>query len=264
LTNRIDIKFEMLANAGRIALVPFITVGYPDIDTSEKLSSVLLESGADILELGIPFSDPLAEGKTIQKTSFHAIQQGVTIFRSLELLKKLRVRNSNEPIIFMGYLNPFLNYGLDKFSIDAATAGLDGVIVPDLPAEESGTFAKLLEKNGLYLIPLIAPTSSDRRIEQACANAGGFIYCVSLTGVTGARTELKSEVEDFVERVRNYTDLPLVVGFGVSTGEHIKTLSKFADGAVVGSALLDAIGTAPQGYAVDSAQKFINSLTTYL
>ena len=122
----------------------------------------------------------------------------------------------------------------------------------------------MLEKNGLYLIPLIAPTSSDRRIEQACANAGGFIYCVSLTGVTGARTELKLEVEDFIERVRNYTDLPLVVGFGVSTGEHIKTLSKFADGAVVGSALLDAIGTAPHGDAVDSAQKFINDLTKYL
>lgn len=264
MTNRIDMKFEVLTQAGRIALVPFITVGYPDIDTSEELASVLLESGADILELGIPFSDPLAEGKTIQKTSFHAIQQGVTISRSLELLKKLRVHNSNEPLVFMGYLNPFLSYGLDKFARDAAKAGLDGVIVPDLPSEESGIFSKLLEKNGLYLIPLIAPTSSDRRIEQACANAGGFIYCVSLTGVTGARTELKLEVEDFVERVRNYTDLPLVVGFGVSTGEHIKTLSKFADGAVVGSALLDAIGTAPHGDAVDSAQKFINGLTKYL
>ncbi len=264
MPNRIDTKFEMLVQAGRIALVPFITVGYPDIDTSEELSLVLLESGADILELGIPFSDPLAEGKTIQSTSFHAIQQGVTVSQSLELLEKLRVHKPNDPLVFMGYLNPFLSYGLDKFSCDAAKAGLDGVIVPDLPPEESETFAKLLEKNGLYLIPLIAPTSSDDRIEQACANAGGFIYCVSLTGVTGARTELKLEVEDFVERVRNYTDLPLVVGFGVSTGEHVKTLSKFADGAVIGSALLDAIGTSPDGHAVESARKFVEDLTKYL
>lgn len=260
MPNRIDTTLASAKAAGRGALAPFITVGYPDIPTSTDIAEAVLESGADMLELGIPFSDPLAEGTTIQKSSFHALQQGVTMNASLDVLRDLRQRGIESPLIFMGYVNPFLAYGIERFARDAASAGLDGVILPDLPAEESAPFADILEENGLYLIPLLAPTSSDSRIERACSRARGFIYCVSLTGVTGVRSELRQGVEAMVERVRRFTDLPLLVGFGISRREHVQSVSRFADGALVGSALVHAIGNAPEGGAVEAARELVKSL----
>ena len=260
LPNRIDTTLANLRAAGRSALGPYITVGYPDVPTSTDIAEAVLESGADMLELGIPFSDPLAEGLTIQKSSFHALQQGVTMNASLDVLRDLRQRGVDSPLIFMGYINPFLAYGMERFASDAATAGLDGVILPDLPAEESTLFADILEDSGIYLVPLLAPTSSDSRIERACRRAKGFIYCVSLTGVTGARSELRQGVEDMVGRVRQFTDLPLMVGFGISRREHVESVSRFADGAMVGSALIDAIGKAPEGGAVDAARELVKAL----
>ena len=259
MPNRIDTTLASAKAAGRSALAPFVTIGYPDIDTSADIAEAVLESGADMLELGIPFSDPLAEGPTIQRSSFHALQQGVTLNASLDVLRDLRQRGVESPLIFMGYVNPFLSYGMERFARDAA-AGLDGVILPDLPAEEAAPFADILEDNGVYLIPLLAPTSSDRRIERACSRARGFIYCVSLTGVTGARSELTQGVEAMVERVRRFTDLPLLVGFGISRREHVQSVSRFADGALVGSALVDAIGNAPEGGAVKAARELVKSL----
>jgi tryptophan synthase alpha chain len=260
LPNRIDTTLANAREAGRSALGPYITVGYPDVPTSTDIAEAVLESGADMLELGIPFSDPLAEGPTIQKSSFHALQQGVTMNASLDVLRDLRQRGVDSPLIFMGYINPFLAYGMERFARDAAAAGLDGVILPDLPAEESTLFADILEENGIYLVPLLAPTSSDTRIERACSRARGFIYCVSLTGVTGARSELRQGIEDMVGRVRQFTDLPLMVGFGISRREHVESVSRFADGVMVGSALIDAIGNAPEGGAVEAARELVKAL----
>ena len=262
MVNRIDKKLRALKDSGQTALVPFVTIGFPDISTSEALAEVIMDAGADMLELGIPFSDPLADGPTIQRTSFQALRQGVNLGTSLEVLRRLRTRGVEAPLIFMGYFNPFLRYGLERFVEDAAEAGLDGIIVPDLPTEEAGYFNELCAARGIHLIPLLAPTSSDQRIALACKEARGFIYCVSLTGVTGARRELASGISDLVSRIRRQTDLPVLVGFGVSRREHVETIGRFADGAVVASALLDAIDKAPKEHVLQTAREFIAELRT--
>ena len=260
MQNRIDTKLRALRDSGQTALVPFITIGFPDVSTSEALAEVILDSGADMLELGIPFSDPLADGTTIQRTSFQALRQGVNLGTSLEVLRRLRSRGVEAPLIFMGYFNPFLRYGLERFVQDAAEEGLDGIIVPDLPPEEAGYFNELCGAHGIHLIPLLAPTSTDQRIALACEAARGFIYCVSLTGVTGARRELASGISDLVSRIRRQTQLPVLVGFGVSRWEHVKAIGQFADGAVVASALLDAVDKAPVGQVLQTAREFIDEL----
>lgn len=262
MANRIDRKLEGLKEAGRTALALFMTVGYPDVETSEALAEVIVKSGADILELGIPFSDPLAEGVTIQKTSFRALEHGVNLDTSLELVRRLRSKGVEAPLIFMGYYNSFLRYGVDAFIGAARDAGLDGVIVVDLPTEESGPFKELCDDAGIYLIPLLAPTSTDQRIARACKDANGFIYCVSLTGVTGARNVLAGDLPEFVRRIRLHTDLPVLMGFGISSREHVEAVGRFADGVVVGSALLDAIAAAPPGKVLEAAGDFVRRLST--
>ena len=258
--NRIDTRLLALKREGVTAVVPFVTIGFPDVKTSEELSQAILDSGGDMLELGIPFSDPLADGPTIQKTSFRALQQGVNVRVSLDMVTRLRARGVQAPLIFMGYFNPFLRYGVERFAQDAAGAGLDGVIVPDLPVEEAGPFKRLCEDQGVYLIPLLAPTSTDQRIEQACKGARGFIYCVSLTGVTGARGALASGLQALVGRIRRHTRLPVLVGFGVSRAEHVAAIGRFADGAVVASALLDAIDRSPKEQVLETAREFVRGL----
>ena len=260
MSNRIDERLRGLKRAGRTALVPFVTIGFPDVSTSERLARVILDSGGDMLELGIPFSDPLAEGPTIQKTSFQALEQGVNVSTALDVARRLRQSGVEAPLILLGYFNPYLRYGLELLAEDAAAAGLDGMIVPDLPPEESGEFKALCDRSGLHLIPLLAPTSTDARIEMACQGAGGFIYCVSLTGVTGARRDLASDLPQLVARIRRRTDLPVLVGFGVSTREHVNAIGRYADGAVVGSALLDAVASVPKEEALERAREFIIGL----
>ena len=262
MANRIDTRFRALKEEGRTALVPFVTVGFPDVETSQALAEVIVESGGDLLELGIPFSDPLAEGLTVQKTSFRALEHGVNLDTSLEVVRHLRDKGVEAPLIFMGYYNPFLRYGVDAFVREAHDAGLDGVIVADLPTEESGPFKKLCDGAGIYLIPLLAPTSTDQRIARACKDANGFIYCVSLTGVTGARNALAGDLPELVRRIRLHTDLPVLMGFGISSREHVEAVGRFADGAVVGSALLDAIGAAPPGKVLEAASDFVRGLST--
>ena len=262
--NRIDSSLREARRAGRIALAPFLTIGYPDLPTSEALVEAIVGAGADMLELGVPFSDPLAEGPTVQKTSFRALENDVSLSTSIEALTRLRGRGVEAPLIFMGYYNPILSYGVESFVADASGAGLDGVIVADLPTEEAGDLKRLCEGSGIYLIPLLAPTSTDRRIAQACEDANGFIYCVSVTGVTGARTDLSAGLPDLVRRIRRHTDLPVLVGFGISTREHVETVGGYADGAVVGSALLDAIDRAPEGEAVRAGADFTRRLATPL
>jgi tryptophan synthase alpha chain len=260
MANRIDTTMQRLKEEGQTALVPFITVGFPDLDTSESLAQTILESGADMLELGIPFSDPLAEGPTIQMTSYRALENGVNLGTCLETLRNLRKKGVDAPLIFMGYYNPYLRYGIERFLQEAEDSGLDGVIVPDLPTEESAEFREACSSHGIHVIPLLAPTSPDARIAEACKGAGGFIYCVSLTGVTGARQSLSSGLSDLVGRIRQHTDLPVIVGFGISQKEHIQEIGKFADGAVVGSALLDAIDKSPPNATLDTARNFVRGL----
>ena len=260
MTNRIDTTLAALRAEGKAALVPFVTVGYPDMPTSEAMAVAILESGADMLELGIPFSDPLADGPTIQMTSFRALENGATLRGALDSLRGLRTKGITAPLIFMGYLNPFLSYGMEKFAKEASDAGMDGIIIPDLPPEEAPPYQTILQSHGIHLIPLLAPTSTEARIEQACKQAKGFIYCVSVTGVTGARSELSGGVEGLARRIREHSDLPILVGFGVSRQEHVENIARFADGAVVASAMLDSVSRVPTEDAAEEAARFVRQL----
>lgn len=260
MTNRIDATLAALRAEGKSALAPFVTLGYPDMATSEDMAESILESGADMLELGIPFSDPLADGPTVQMTSFRALENGTTLQMALDSLRTLRAKGITSPLIFMGYLNPFLHYGMEEFARDASDAGIDGIIIPDLPPEEAPPYQAILESQGIYLIPLLAPTSTEARIEQACKQARGFIYCVSVTGVTGARSELSGGVEGLARRIREHSDLPILVGFGVSTQKHVENIARFADGAIVASAMLDSVSKVPTEDAAETAARFIRGL----
>lgn len=261
MENRIDLKLLEVKSENRPALVPYLTVGYPSIKLSAEIALKTLVSGADMLELGIPFSDPIADGPTIQKTGFKALENGVSLSVCMDVLTKVREENNDSPIIFMGYFNPFLQYGLERFMGDASDRGLDGLIIPDLPMEESVVISEQCRKNGIHHIPLLAPTSTKERIKSSCEQAGGFIYCVSLTGVTGARDGLSKGVENLVERIRIHTNLPVLVGFGVSQKKDVEMISKFADGAVVGSAFLDHIANSTEGSEISSAGEFIEGIS---
>ncbi len=260
MSNRIDVKLAETRAAGAPAIAPFLTVGFPDVETSARIGTAALEAGADLLELGIPFSDPLAEGPTIQKSSFHALRQGVNFGVCLQAMRQIRRRNDNAPLLFMGYYNPLLRYGLESAAADAAEAGCDGLIVADLPVEESGPLAEQCVRRGLHLVPMLAPTSADERISQACEHAGGFIYCVSVAGVTGARDSVHGNVRDLVARIRRHTSLPVLVGFGISRPEHVAEVAAFADGVAVGSALIDTIESAGKDEAVEAVSEFVAGL----
>jgi tryptophan synthase alpha chain len=241
---RIEAAFARAKAEGRTAFIAFLTVGYPDVQSTSGLVRALVDGGADMIELGVPFSDPLAEGPTIQRSSYHALKQGVTPKLCLEVITELRSEGLDAPLIPMGYYNPILAYGISEFSRDAAAAGADGLIVPDLPPEESMSLREECIANGLRLIYMLAPTSTDERIRLAASLASGFIYCVSVTGVTGARDELRPDLEGFVNRVRTCTDLPIAVGFGISQPKHFQAVGRIADAAIIGSAIVDEIGRA--------------------
>ena len=260
MVNRIDTRLRAVIAEGRPIVGLFATVGYPDVDTSVEVASAILRSDGDFLELGVPFSDPLAEGPTIQKTSFSALQQGVTLDVCLDSARRIREDDDDAPLIFMGYYNPYLKYGLDRFVDDAKQSGVDGLIVPDLPAEESGPLVDLCKKKNVHVIPMLATTSTDERIASACAAADGFIYCVSVTGVTGARKTVQAGVQGLVARIRTHTVLPVLVGFGVSTKQHVEEIARFADGVLIGSALMNAVGEVAHEKAADAAVKFVIGL----
>ncbi len=229
---------------GRPALIAYITAGYPDIGATPRIARVLAESGSDIIELGIPFSDPLADGATIQKTSYAALQKGTTPEACLAAAATIR-KTAAVPLVFMTYYNPVLNYGLNEFCRSCARAGINGLIVPDLPPEEGTELEKIARQHGLDLIYLLAPTSTEERIAAVAGHSRGFIYLVSLTGVTGARDRLPPELEGFVQRVRKQANQPLAVGFGVATPKQAKRVAAVADGVIVGSRLMQLIDEDP-------------------
>lgn len=224
----------------RKALIAYVTVGYPSVETTLEIVPALADWGCDIVELGIPFSDPLADGATIQEASYHALQSGVTPSVCLDVAVRLR-RKVDVPLVFMTYYNPVLRFGLEGFCQASAKAGVDGLIVPDLPAEEGGMLGGFAERSRLDLIYLLAPTSSDERIELVAQRSRGFVYLVSMAGVTGARRTLPADLAGFVSRVRQKTDLPLCVGFGISTAQQARQVAQVADGVIVGSRIVQLL-----------------------
>jgi tryptophan synthase alpha chain len=238
--SRIQAKFADLRRRGQAGLIPFITAGDPDLETTLEILRSLEKAGADCIELGIPFSDPTADGPTIQRSSERALKNGASLPRILQMVRKFR-RTSEVPLILFGYYNPFFHYGIQKFCREAARAGVDGVLCVDLPPEESDELKRWTDANALDLIFLLSPTSGADRVQMVGRKGRGFIYYVSVTGVTGARRSFENDLRSQVHRVRRATSLPVAVGFGISTPQHAAWISRFADAAVVGSALIDKV-----------------------
>jgi tryptophan synthase alpha chain len=260
--SRIGQTMARLREERQVGLIAYLTVGYPDVDATLRLVPALVDGGADMVELGVPFSDPLADGTTIQRASHHALQQGVTPAVCLDVVKQLRARGLAIPLLLMGYYNPILAYGIDEFARDVAGAGADGLIGVDLPPEEAASVRTTCAGRGLDLIFLVAPTSSDERIALVAGQASGFIYCVSLAGVTGARGELSSGLPQFLARVRRHTSLPLAVGFGISKREHVEAVAGLgAEAAVIGSAIINVIDRAPAGEREERVREYVEVVT---
>jgi tryptophan synthase alpha chain len=228
--------------SGRKAFMPYSVLGYPDRETSLQVIRTLVSTGADLLELGVSFSDPLADGPTIQAATQQALENGISLQECIQMAASLRAEGVQTPAVLMSYVNPIFAYGVERCVRDSAAAGVDGFIVPDLPPEEDEELAAACLTHGLALIYLLAPTSPPERIRLVAQKSRGFIYLVSVTGVTGSRQSLPEHLADFVARVRSQTSLPLAVGFGISTGEQARSVAALADGVIVGSALVRCAG----------------------
>jgi tryptophan synthase alpha chain len=252
--------------SGRPAFMPYFPLGYPTIEASVAVLEALARGGADLIEVGLPFSDPLADGPVIQRATQIALRNGMTVERGLQAIAELRSRGASIPLVLMGYYNPLLAYGLARLAERSAQAGVDGFIVPDLPPEEAGEFeAALAETPAAETLPIIrmlAPTTPAERAGRVARDAQGFLYLVSLTGVTGARDQLPEGLQDFVVRMRSATSLPVCVGFGIATPEQARTVSQIADGVIVGSACVRAVGNAPD--PAQAAEQFARSFTEAL
>jgi tryptophan synthase alpha chain len=257
--SRIDSTFRRLGKSNEAALIPYVTVGYTSLELTRRILPVMARQGADLIELGIPFSDPLADGATVQRASHAALEAGVTVADCMSVAAEAR-RSNEVPLLFMSYYNPIHRYGLARFAQDAGASGVDGLIIPDLPPEEAGEIKAACDTAGIDLIFLLAPTSTDERIRRVAEMASGFIYCVSLVGVTGARSEIGSSAGELVERVRKFTDLPLVVGFGISKPEQVAQVAAIADGAVVGSALVNLIESYPEDEVILEVSEYVRAL----
>jgi tryptophan synthase alpha chain len=256
--NRIGHTFKDLRSSGRKALMPYLPMGYPQRESALDLVPALVGAGADLVELGVPFSDPLADGATIQAAAQQALANGMTLPLCLEQAAKLRARGVAVPFVLMGYYNPILQMGLGRFAQRAAVSGVDGVIVPDLPPEESEALHQALSLQGISPIFLLAPTEDEARIQLVAGRTDGFLYLVSLAGVTGARDELPAGLEAFVARARAAADLPLAVGFGISTPDQATRVARVADGVIVGSALVKTLAASQDPVRATSA--FVASL----
>ena len=261
--NRIDQTFKSLQTAGRAALIPFIVAGDPDLSVTEVLIHKMAASGADIIELGVPFSDPLADGPIIQSAYQRALQKGTNLKGIFQMVEKLK--GNSPPLVLMTYFNPVLHYGLRSFAEDCRQGGIAGVIIPDLPPEEARPWIKEARKNGVATIFLLAPTSSEERIRLVDKVTRGFIYYVSRTGVTGVQTMLAEELEGVVLRIKGHSPKPVAVGFGISTAEQAKEIRRFADGIIVGSAIVKIMEDEPvTDRLVERVGTFISALSHVL
>ena len=257
--SRIAKQFEKLKSEGRKGFIPFVTAGDPDLETSLEIVLKLAELGATVIELGVPFSDPMADGPTIQRSSQRALEKGVSLTDVLELARVARAK-TDTPIILFSYLNPLLRFGFNSLISHAADVGLDGILITDAVDEEASEFSDLLANANLDLISLIAPTTTDERLEKIAKRSSGFLYAVSRAGVTGARDTMSIDAEKLVARARKFTDLPIAVGFGISTAGQIADVWRYADAAVVGSAIVSVIEKAAAGSHVDAVEEFVGGL----
>jgi len=257
--NRIDRTFEALAAAGRIGLFPYLIAGFPSLDATERLAVATVEAGADGLELGVPFSDPLADGTTIQRAGEVALRNGASLTWTVELANRLRAR-LDVPLILMTYYNPIHRYGIERLVADAKRAGVDGFIVPDLPSSEATPLVHAADRGELYVIQLVAPTTTEDRLAEAGRSAQGFVYCVSLLGTTGARDLVAANLREFTARVRAHVAKPLLIGFGIARPEHIVAVRPYAQAVVVGSAIADLLGAATPDERESTLGAYIRSL----
>jgi tryptophan synthase alpha chain len=262
--SRIAERFAALRAAKERAFVPFVTAGDPDLETTGELILALAENGADLIEIGIPFSDPSADGPTIQRASERALARGTTLRGTLALVAKLRAQ-VDIPLLLMGYANPFYALGVDGCAAACAAAGVDGVLCPDLPPEEGADLYGAFAKRGIDGVLMAAPTTTPARMRMLAHNTRGFLYYVSLTGVTAARSELAAGIEQSVAEIRKVSDVPICVGFGISRPEHARAVGRYADGIAVGSAIVSAIEAAPSRLAaVDAVARFAREMKAAL
>ena len=266
MTSRIDRRFAALKQEGRAALVTFTMAGDPDYDTSLAIAKALPKAGADVIELGMPFTDPMADGPAIQAAGVRALKGGQRMTKTLAMVREFRKSDDATPIVLMGYYNPIYIYGVDRFLVDAKAAGVDGLIVVDLPPEEDEELCLPTLKAGLNFIRLATPTTDDKRLPAVLSNTSGFVYYVSITGITGAAAPDAGKVSAAVARIKRHTKLPVAVGFGVRTAEQARAIAENADGVVVGSALVDALRACldKDGKAGPGAVKVVTSLVSAL
>ena len=265
---RITRKFDQLKSSGKKAFVAFVTAGDPNFDTSLQILESLPIAGADIIEVGMPFSDPMADGPSIQASSLRALRANMTLEQTLQLVDQFRKTDNETPIVLMGYYNPIYRYGPDKFVQECAARGVDGLIVVDLPPEEDRELCDPALTAGLHWIRLVTPTTDDERIASVLKNVSGFVYYISVLGVTGTKEVVTEQVSVAVDRLRNYTDLPIAVGFGIKTPERAKAVSEVADGIVIGSAIVDLVqnnidlaGT-PEPELLTKVKDFVSDIST--
>ncbi len=265
MTTRIETAFARLKTENRAALIPFIMGGDPSLDTTAKLLAALPAAGADLIEIGMPFSDPMADGPVIQLAGWRALDAGANVIKIIALVADFRKTNTETPIILMGYFNPVYRYGCEAFCNDAVKAGVDGIILVDLPPEEEQEMRPFLDSSGLKLIRLIAPTSGDDRLELLSKSATGFIYYISITGITGAKTADTGSLSTKVAHLRQFSKLPVAVGFGIKTAQAVADVAPIADAIVVGSALVDVIAREKDAAsAVKAASAFVTQLAAGL
>ena len=264
MTTRIDARFNALKAQGRAALVTFVMAGDPDAETSLALLKALPTAGADVIEVGMPFTDPMADGPAIQAAGLRALKAGMTLRKTIALVKAFRETDADTPIVLMGYYNPIYVYGVEAFLRDAKAAGVDGLIVVDLPPEEDQELCLPARDAGVNFIRLATPTTDDRRLPRVLENTSGFVYYVSLTGITGAALADYAGVSDAVKRLKRHTDLPIAVGFGVKNAENAAQIAATADGVVVGSALVDALKASldAQGRATPGSVEAVTTLVS--
>ena len=259
--DRLAEMFARTRAEGRPALIPFLPAGWPELNDTVRLVEAAIEGGADAVEIGLPFSDPLGDGPVNQVAYEQAIKAGCTTDTVFAAVAELRARGVRAPLLVMGYFNSVLAYGVNRFVEAAARAGVDGFIIVDLPPQEAAELEVPARAAGLHMVYLLAPTSTDERIRLVAEHASGFIYCVSVVGITGARRELSAELPEFLARVRARTDLPLAVGFGISAREHVEAVGAIADGAVVGSAFVRAILDAAPAERPQAVRTFVEAIT---
>ena len=266
MTTRIDTRFAQLAKEGRSAFVTYVMAGDPDPKTSLEIVKALPKAGADVIELGIPFTDPMADGPSIQAAGLRALKVGMTLKKTLDLVRDFRKDDNVTPLVLMGYYNPIYIYGVDKFLADAKSAGVDGLIIVDLPPEEDTELCVPALKAGLNFIRLATPTTDDKRLPAVLANTSGFVYYVSIAGITGAAAPDSNVVGDAVARIKRHTDLPVCVGFGIRRPDAARAIAERANGAVVGTALVDALRASldSEGRATGKTVSAVAELTAAL